>query len=196
MDVVTGWTGRAACALQAALRMSNVDFAGHLDIGVRTVADWHNDPDLRPRPDNQQLLDSALALAPPDVRERFGVLTGRSLPAASVQSDDNSLTADAERRLAADGNISGALSRLDQLASWRPGTARRRVAERLTGLDERELLDRASQRKCIGRRDVADALGGYYRGQAGEHGRYAARCGHDGSEVVTSVLTGWTLAVP
>jgi len=27
MDVVTGWTGRAACALQAALRMSNEAFA-------------------------------------------------------------------------------------------------------------------------------------------------------------------------
>jgi hypothetical protein len=27
-------------------------FARHLDIGVRTVADWHDDPELRPRPAN------------------------------------------------------------------------------------------------------------------------------------------------
>ena len=34
MDLVTGWTGRAACALQAALRMSNEAFAAHLGIGA------------------------------------------------------------------------------------------------------------------------------------------------------------------
>jgi len=33
-------TGRAACALQAALRMSNEAFAEHLGIAVRTVAAW------------------------------------------------------------------------------------------------------------------------------------------------------------
>ncbi len=63
MDVVTGWTGRTATALQAALRMSNVDFARHLDIGTAhrfrtgTMA-----PDLKPRPEKQGLLDSALAM--------------------------------------------------------------------------------------------------------------------------------------
>jgi hypothetical protein len=188
MDVVTGWTGRTASALQTALRMSNVDFARHLDIGLRTVQDWHDDPELKPRPEKQGLLDSALAMASPDVRERFAVLTGQSAPTASDPEDGNS-TADAEHRLIADENISGALGRLDDLAGWKPGTARRRVAERLTGLDRRELLDRASRRKRIGQRGVADALGDYYRGQAGEHGRYGARCGHDGAEVVTSVLT-------
>jgi DNA-binding transcriptional regulator YiaG len=60
MDVVTGWTGRTACALQAALRMSNDAFAAHLDLGVRTVADWHKKPGLRPQPESQQLLDTAL----------------------------------------------------------------------------------------------------------------------------------------
>ena len=189
MDVVTGWTGRTASALQTALRMSNVDFARHLDIGLRTVQDWHDDPDLKPRPEKQGLLDSALAMASPDVRERFAVLTGQSRPATSAGSRESGPAADAERRLAADENISGALGRLDQLAGWQPGTARRRVAGRLSGLDGRELLDRASRRKRIGRRGIADALGGYYRGQAGGHGRYAARCGQDGSEVVTSVLT-------
>ena len=63
MDVVTGWTGRTACALQAALRMSNDAFARHLDMDVRTVADWHKKPGLQPRPETQQLLDTALARA-------------------------------------------------------------------------------------------------------------------------------------
>ena len=189
MDVVTGWTGRAACALQAALRMSNDAFAAHLDIGVRTVADWHQKPGLRPRPETQQLLDTALARAPADVGERFAVLAGQSPPAASVRGDENGAAADAEHRLITDQNISGALGRLDRLAGWEPGTARRQVAARLTGLDRRDLLDRASRRRRIGRRSVADALGEYYRGQAGGHGRYGARCGHDDTEVATSVLT-------
>ena len=189
MDVVTGWTGRAACALQAALRMSNEAFAEHLGVGVRTVAGWHQKPGMRPRPEMQQLLDTALARATAAAGERFAVLTGQPPPAASVRSDDNGAAADAEHRLITDENISGALGRLDQLTGWEPGTARRQVAARLAGLDRRDLLDRASRRKRIGRREVADALGEYYRGQAGEHGCYCARCGHGDAEVVTSVLT-------
>jgi hypothetical protein len=46
-----------------------------------------------------------------------------------------------------------------------------------------------NRRSRIGRDDVADALGKYYRCQAAGHGRYAARCGPDGPEIVTSVLT-------
>jgi hypothetical protein len=189
MDVVTGWTGHTAWALQAALRMSNDAFAAHLDIGVRTVADWHQKPGLRPRPETQQLLDTALARATPDVAERFAVLTGQPPPAVSARKDQNGAAPDAEHRLITDENISGALGRLDQLAGWEPGTARRQVAARLTGLDRRDLLDRASRRRRISRRAVADALGEYYRGPAGEYGRYGAHCGHDGTEVVTSVLT-------
>jgi hypothetical protein len=187
--VVTDWTGRAACALQAALRMSNDAFAAHLGIGVRTVADWHQKPDLRPRPETQQLLDTALAQATPEVVERFAVLTGQAPPAVSARKDEGGAAADAEHRLITDENIRGALGRLDQLAGWEPGMARRRVAARLTGLDGRDLLDRASRRRRIGLRAVADALGKYYRDQAAEHGRYGAYCGHDGTEAVTSVLT-------
>jgi hypothetical protein len=190
MDVVTGWTGRTACALQAALRMSNDTFAAHLDIGVRTVADWHEKPDLRPRPDTQQLLDAALARAPADVGERFAVLIGQAPAAVSAaRADGNGAAADAERRLITDHNISGALGRLDQLTGWEPGTARRQVAARVAGLDKRDLVDRASRRRRIGRVAVADALGGYYRDQVGEHGRYGARCGNDGTDIVSSVLT-------
>ena len=178
MDVVTGWTGRAACALQAALRMSNDAFAAHLGIGVRTVADWHQKPGLRPRPETQQLLDTSLARAPAAAGERFAVLTGQPPPAVSGRTNENGAAADAEHRLITDQNISGALGRLDQLAGWEPGTARRQVAARLAGLDRRDLVDRASLRRRIGRRGFADALGEYYRDQAGEHGRYGARCGH------------------
>ena len=189
MDVVTGWTGRAACALQAALRMSNEAFAEHLGIAVRTVAAWHQKPGLRPRPEMQQVLDAALARAPAAAGERFAVLTGEPARAVSARADDDGAAAEAEHRLITDQNISRALSRLDQLAAWEPGTARRTVAARLAGLDTRDLLDRASRRSRIGRDDVADALGKYYRCQAAGHGRYGARCGHDGPEIVTSVLT-------
>src|SRR6266699_414270 len=189
MDVVTGWTGRAACALQAALRMSNEAFAAHLGIAVRTVAAWHQKPGLRPRPEMQQVLDAALARVPAAAGERFAVLTGQPPPTVSVRADDDGAATEAEHRLITDQNISGALSRLDQLAGWEPGTARRQVAARLAGLDRRDLHDKASRRTRIGRRGVADALGEYYRDQAGEHGRYGARCGHDDAEVVASVLT-------
>jgi hypothetical protein len=194
MDLVTGWTGRAACALQAALRMSNEAFAAHLGIGVRTVAAWHQKPGLRPRPEMQQVLDTALARAPAAAAERFAVLTGGPARAVSARHDENAAAAaDAELRLITDQNISGALRRLDQLAAWEPGTARRKVAAWLVSLDRRDLLDRASRWSRISQRGVADALGQYYRCGAGEHGRYRARCGHDGAAIVTSVLTcpGW-----
>ncbi len=74
MAQVTGWTGRTACALQAALRLSNEGFAERLGIGVRTVAAWHQKPSLRPRPEMQQVLDTALEQASPAIKERFSVL--------------------------------------------------------------------------------------------------------------------------
>ena len=187
------WTGRDACALQDALRMSNETFAERLGIGVRTVAAWHQKPGLRPRPEMQQILDEALTRAPAAAGERFAVLTGEPARAVSARQDEDAAAAEAEHRLITDPNISGALNRLDQLAAWEPGTARRKVAARLVSLDRRDLLDRASRRSRIGQRGVAEALGEYYRCQPGEHGRYSARCGPGGPEIVTSVLTcpGW-----
>jgi tetratricopeptide (TPR) repeat protein len=84
VEMVTGWTGRDACALQSALRMSNQAFAEHLGIGLRTVADWHEKPGMRPRPAMQQFLDTALAQAPAAARERFAALTGHSARAEST----------------------------------------------------------------------------------------------------------------
>src|SRR5690348_5651992 len=118
MDVTTCWTGRAACALQAALRMSNEAFAEHLGIAVRTVAAWHQKPGLRPRPEMQQVLDAALARAPATAGERFAVLTGEPARGANARIGEDGAAADAEHRLVTDPNISRALSRLDQLVAW------------------------------------------------------------------------------
>ncbi len=195
MNQVAGWTGRTACALQAALRLSNEAFAGHLGIGVRTVADWHQKPTLRPRPEIQQLLDTALDQAPAPAKARFAVLTGDAAPTGSSPAPDPALPdagaiTDAELRLSTDPAIRTALARLDENAGWEPGTARRRVASRLARLDMRDLHDRASHRGRIGQPRIAEALGSYYRDrdQSSGHGRYSARHGQ-GDEVITSVLT-------
>lgn len=82
MEVVT-WTGRTACALQQALRMTNEQFAEHLDVGVRTVASWHSSPGVVPKNDSQQLLDTAYERASPLVLRRFAELTK---PAGSAQA--------------------------------------------------------------------------------------------------------------
>lgn len=74
MEVVDIWNGRRACSLQVALRMSNETFAGHLGIGVRTVASWHDKPEMVPRPDLQQILDTALERAPAGAKSRLGLL--------------------------------------------------------------------------------------------------------------------------
>lgn len=74
MDIVDTWTGRTACALQAALRMTNEAFAAHLGVAVRTVAGWHAQPDIVPRQEIQQALDTAHERAGEAVRRRFSVL--------------------------------------------------------------------------------------------------------------------------
>src|SRR5690348_5444891 len=125
MDVTTCWTGRAACALQAALRLSNEAFAEHLGIGVRTVAAWHQKPTLRPKSEMQQLLDTAFEKASAAAKQRFASLLGTSVP--EPPPEDNQ-AADAEQRLSADPNISAALDWLDKHADWQAGTARRAVA--------------------------------------------------------------------
>jgi len=106
--VVTAWTGRTACALQAALRLSNQGFAAKLGIGVRTVVDWHEKPGSQPSPETQQLLDTTLARADAGTAERFAVLTGQPVPAPSIPADENTAT-DAEDRLISDENINSAL---------------------------------------------------------------------------------------
>ena len=66
------WTGADAARLQAALRLSNDDFAHRLGVAPRTVATWHAQPERRPRPEMQRALDTALTLAPEEAKARFG----------------------------------------------------------------------------------------------------------------------------
>ncbi|MEC4016066.1 NUDIX hydrolase [Streptomyces sp. H27-D2] len=79
MDVIGTWTGRTACTLQTALRMTNEALAARLGIAVRTVAAWHAHPDIVPRPEMQQILDTTYERAGESVQRRFTLL---SRPAA------------------------------------------------------------------------------------------------------------------
>lgn len=75
MDVIDTWNGRQACALQAALRMTNEAFATHLGVAVRTVAGWHKDPEVVPRTEIQAALDTTHEKADPTVQLRFARLS-------------------------------------------------------------------------------------------------------------------------
>lgn len=89
MTMVDGWTGRDACALQSALRLSNQQLAAKLGLGQRTIADWHAKPDMRPRPETQRILDTALEQAPVLAKERFAELTGQLGRAGSFDEDQS-----------------------------------------------------------------------------------------------------------
>lgn len=78
METATPWTAQRACALQAALRMSNDGFAAHLGVSSRTIAAWHKKADLVPRPELQQALDTALERATEGVKTRFAQLVAAS----------------------------------------------------------------------------------------------------------------------
>lgn len=186
MELVNPWTGRTACALQAALRLTNESFAEHLGIAVRTVAAWHQKPALRPKSEMQQLLDTALEQASASVKARFVTLVADSPHIDANPRQDNA--ADAERRLIADPNVGAALDWLDQHAGWEPGTSRQEVASRLALLDVRRLQDRNSHRSIVSQRRIAHVLGNYYRDRTGNYGRYNARYGGD-AEAMTSILT-------
>jgi hypothetical protein len=170
-----GWTGRTACALQEAMNLSQAAFAKRFGIATRTVAGWHDKPTARPQSATQEILDTALEQASPAVRERFAELTSEPEPS---QPD-----AAATHRLDTDPNIAGALRWLDQHAGWTPGTARRNVATRLSGIDVRQLQERGNRRGEVDQRVIADALGAYYRTSVDEHGRYAA------GGATTSIIT-------
>lgn len=189
---VEPWTGRTACALQKALRLSNELFAEHLGIGVRTVAGWHQKPDLKPKSEMQQLLDTAYERASATVRARFAELVGQ-LPegAASPSSQptvDAQASAAAESRLSSDPHLGAALEWLDQHAGWEPGTARRKVAARLATVDAHRLRDRAVKRGGVSQSQVTQALTEYYGNSLAGYGLYSARHGVD-SASATTILT-------
>jgi hypothetical protein len=53
MESAADRTGGMACALQAALRLSNAAFAAHLESARGQVAAWHQKPALAPAPEMQ-----------------------------------------------------------------------------------------------------------------------------------------------
>lgn len=69
--VIDQWTGRHACALQAALRMSQDEMAALIGVAKRTIAAWHERPDVKIRPELQRALDTAYERAPEPVKVRF-----------------------------------------------------------------------------------------------------------------------------
>jgi tetratricopeptide (TPR) repeat protein len=108
-EVIDIWTGRRACALQSAIRMSNDAFARRLGVSLRTVASWHDAPDLQPRPETQAILDTVLDTASAGVLARFRIFLAETpqvaIPAPSPSPEGLSLvipgvrTDDITRRL-------------------------------------------------------------------------------------------------
>lgn len=86
MDVVETWTGRAACLLQQAMRMTNEAFAEHLGISERTISRWHASPEMVHRTEVQQILDIAHREAGEDVRHRFALLLRPPAPRMEAQA--------------------------------------------------------------------------------------------------------------
>jgi len=76
MAGVQQWTGRTACALQAALRLTNESFASDLGTAVRTVATWHQKPARVPSAEMQQALDTTLERAGEGAKTRFAASLG------------------------------------------------------------------------------------------------------------------------
>ncbi|GHF44557.1 hypothetical protein FHX82_001837 [Amycolatopsis bartoniae] len=184
---VDPWTGRTASALQKALRLSNELFAEQLGIGVRTVASWHQKPDLKPKSEMQQLLDTAYERASATVRARFAELLGQTPVVPPDAEADDEARAAAELRLSADPHIGAALEWLDSHAGWEPGTSRRKVAAKVANVDVRGLRDRGARRGQISQAQVTRALLDYYgRGENG-YGTYSAKFGDQ--DAATTVLT-------
>lgn len=72
MNTVQLWTGREARALRGALRLSVRAFAEHLGVAPRTVSKWERlGNSIRPYPDTQAILDTALERASTEARARF-----------------------------------------------------------------------------------------------------------------------------
>src|ERR687894_2546938 len=94
MEPVQLWTGHTACALQAALRMTNESFATHLGTAVRTVATWHQKPDRVPNAEIQQALDTTLERAGEGAQARFTRNLAGTTKGAHAAADTTATAAD------------------------------------------------------------------------------------------------------
>lgn len=86
MNVVDTWTGRTACLLQQAMRMTNEAFAERLGISERTVSRWHASPEMVHRTEVQQILDIAHREAGEEVQRRFALLMRPPSPRMEAQA--------------------------------------------------------------------------------------------------------------
>jgi len=189
MEMLDAWTGRTACALQEAFRLSNELFAKKLNVSVRTVAAWHQKPELRPKSGIQQVLDATLEKAPPAVRARFAQLSSPSEPPADATGPlrEDAIAA-ADRRLGTDPNLGAAIGWLDEHTGWSPGTGRQRVLARLAQFDVHEWRDWASRRAHVDRESIANALNGYYQHRPAGFGLYQSRS-DEVTDTTTTILT-------
>lgn len=86
MDVVGTWTGRSACLLQEAMRLTNEAFAERLGISARTITRWHANPEMIHRNEVQQILDLAYEGAGEAVQRRFALLVRPPAPRMEAQA--------------------------------------------------------------------------------------------------------------
>lgn len=86
MEIVETWTGRAACLLQQAMRLTNEAFAEHLGVSERTVSRWHSAPGMVHRTEVQQILDTAYEQAGETVQRRFALLLRPPAPRVGAQA--------------------------------------------------------------------------------------------------------------
>ncbi len=84
--VVDQWTGRYACALQFALRMTHEELAATLGVSRRAVATWHERPEVVISTELQRALDTAYERASETAKIRF---------ARQLSADDATATAGA-----------------------------------------------------------------------------------------------------
>jgi 8-oxo-dGTP diphosphatase len=86
VDVVETWTGRSACLLQQAMRLTNEAFAERLGISERTISRWHANPGMTHRTEVQQILDIAHREAGEEVQRRFALLLRPPEPRMEAQA--------------------------------------------------------------------------------------------------------------
>lgn len=86
MDFVDTWTGRSACLLQQAMRLTNEAFAERLGISERTISRWHASPGMVHRTEVQQILDIAYEEAGETVQRRFALLLRPPAPRMEAQA--------------------------------------------------------------------------------------------------------------
>jgi hypothetical protein len=77
--------------------MTNEGFAAKMGVAVRSVAKWVEQPDLVPTMTTQQMLDTMLASADGDSKQRFALLVNELTSQVANTLDPRSATANSER---------------------------------------------------------------------------------------------------